>query len=349
MNLREGSRAQTSHNVHERFSKCQQGGTCTIINELFGAYVTTQGSDEEKLGRWSWIKLQGTNISTRIITAYMPCTTRKEAVHATMAQHRRYWRLQGNTNCPRKIWRNDLINLLKQWRSEGDKTILLLDSNENMNDGKLARLLQQDDLQMKDIVKHRTKKRGPPTFIRGKRQIDGAWMTPDIEINRACFLPFFFGVGDHRAIIIDIPEYSILGDGVHKIARPTARRLVCNKQDVRQRYNYILENYCLQHRIQEKVYKLFPPSFPVSKTKQKAMELLDKTLSEGMRHAEKKCRRLKMGQVPFSDTLVKAGIRIRVWNLVIKHKERNCVKTRRIRRVTKKCNLKKVLKVQKLI
>ena len=50
-----------------------------------------------------------------------------------------------------KIWRNDLIKLLKQWRSEGDKIILLLDSNENMNDGQLARLLQQEDHQMKDM------------------------------------------------------------------------------------------------------------------------------------------------------------------------------------------------------
>ena len=115
----------------------------------------------------------------------MPCITRKEAVHATMAQHRRYWKLQGCINCPRRIWRNDLIKLLKQWRSEGDKIILLLDSNENMNDGQLARLLRQDDLQMKDMIKHRTKKKGPPIFIRGKRQIHGAWMTPDIDVTSA--------------------------------------------------------------------------------------------------------------------------------------------------------------------
>ena len=112
MDLREGSRVQRSHNVLERFSKCQQGGTCITANELVGTFVTTQGSDEEGLGRWSWIKLQGNNISTRIISAYMSCITRKEAVHAIMAQQRRYWRLQGNRECPRKSRRNDLIKAL---------------------------------------------------------------------------------------------------------------------------------------------------------------------------------------------------------------------------------------------
>ena len=75
-----------------------------------------------------------------------------------------------------------------------------------MENGVLSRLLQQEDLQMKDMIKQRTGVPGSPTFIRGKRQIDGAWMTPDIIVNRACFLPFFFGVGDHRAILLDVPQ-----------------------------------------------------------------------------------------------------------------------------------------------
>ena len=58
-----------------------------------------------------------------------------------------------------------------------------------------------------------------------------------------------------------------------------------------------------------------------------------KTVCEGMKHAEKKCRRIRMEQVPFSDTLIKAGMRIRVWNLV----------TRTVRRLTERCKLQQVL------
>ena len=49
-----------------------------IANEEVAQYITTQGTDEEGLGRWSWIRLEGAGAATRIITAYIPCTTRKK-------------------------------------------------------------------------------------------------------------------------------------------------------------------------------------------------------------------------------------------------------------------------------
>ena len=96
LDLREGSRTQTSHNVHERFSTVQQGGTCILAQEAIGSFVSEQGSDAEGLGRLSWLKLSGKSITTRIVVDYMPCTTRKQAVYVTLAQQRRYWKLQGN-------------------------------------------------------------------------------------------------------------------------------------------------------------------------------------------------------------------------------------------------------------
>ena len=253
MDLREGSKCQTSHNVHERFGLCQQGGTCITANELTGSYVVEQGADDEGLGRWSWMKLAGKGVTTRIVVAYFPCNTRKQAINATMAQHRRYWRLQGNRICPRRLMREALVHQLKEWRNQGDKIILLTDSNENMSGGPLARMLAGPDLGMIDAIQHRSKTPGPPTFVRGQRQIDGAWVTPDIDINGARFLPFFFGVGDHRSMVLDIPLHSILGGDIHKISRPTSRRLTCSNPEIRDKYNEILEMYCIQHRIQQKI------------------------------------------------------------------------------------------------
>ena len=345
LDLREGARCQTSHNVHERFGTCQQGGTCLTANEIAGTYVTEQGADEEGLGRWSWMKFSGKGATTRIVVAYMPCKTRKQAVQATMAQHRRYWRLQGDRTCPRKLMRIALINQLKEWRSNGEKLIVLIGSNENMAEGPLARMLQDPELDMTDAVGYRSQSQGPATFVRGKRQIDGAWVTPDIDIKRACFLPFFFGVGDHRAILLDIPIYSLLGGDIHKIARPTSRRLTCSNPEVREKYNEILDLYCVQHRIQEKLYSLFPPTQPPSPTTCRVMETVDRVLGEGMIHAEKKCRKIRAGEVPFSEKLVKAGHKIKLWKLVVKHKLTHSVKTRRIRRAAKRCNLSSVLSV----
>ena len=168
LDLREGARCQTSHNVHERFGINQQGVTCLVVNEMMGGFVTEQGVDEEGLGRWSWIKFTGKTVITRIVVAYMPCSTRKQAVHATMAQHRRYWRLQGKKTCPRKLMRLALIGKLKEWRGLGEKLILLIDSNENMEGGPLARMLADPDLDMVDAVKVRSHSPGPPNFCKRK-------------------------------------------------------------------------------------------------------------------------------------------------------------------------------------
>lgn len=78
MRLREGVKSQMSHSVHERFSKIQQGSTCMIANEEVTQYVTSQGSDNEGVGTWSWMRLTRDGASIRIITAYIPCNTRKK-------------------------------------------------------------------------------------------------------------------------------------------------------------------------------------------------------------------------------------------------------------------------------
>ena len=49
--------------------------------------------------------------------------------------------------------------------------------------------------------------------------------------------------------------------------------------------------------------------------------------------------------MPFSDKLTKSGRYIELWNLVIRHKERNQVNTRLIRRKAKKIGLRQVLAV----
>mmetsp|Transcript_11877 Transcript_11877/g.17372 ORF Transcript_11877/g.17372 Transcript_11877/m.17372 type:complete len:207 (+) Transcript_11877:1840-2460(+) len=206
MGLREGVKSQTSHNVHECFGKIQQGGNCMIANEEVDQYITTQDSDEERLGRWSWIQLAGDGAVTRIITAYIPCATRKRAISATIAQEKSCWRLQGEYQCPRKLLRRDLMSTMLRWREEGDKLILLLDGNDNMKNEQLARMLRCPDIDMKDDIKYRIETDGPATFVHGSRQIDGAWVALDVEISAACVLSFFFGVGNHRAILLERVE-----------------------------------------------------------------------------------------------------------------------------------------------
>ena len=53
LGLHDGSKCRTSHNVHERFGRCQQGGTSIAATEAVGSFVTDSGADTEGLGCWS--------------------------------------------------------------------------------------------------------------------------------------------------------------------------------------------------------------------------------------------------------------------------------------------------------
>ena len=139
-------------------------------------------------------------------------------------------------------------------------------------------MLAHSDLGMIDAINHRTKEHSPNTSIRGSRKIDGAWVTLNVDISRVCFLPFFFGVGDHQGTILDIPQRTLLGGDSHSIMLLMARRLTCNKHVVQAKYNNLLELYCVNHRIQQKIYPLFPTTYPPNQATSQTMEVIDRVI-----------------------------------------------------------------------
>ena len=116
-----------------------------------------------------------------------------------------------------------------------------------MKNCQLMRMLTQPDLDMKDAVKLRSNTEGIATFVREYWKIDGAWVTTDIDICAPCFLPFYFGVGCHRKILLDIPQHSLIVGTVHNVTRRTVRRMKWNMYEVQQNHNNYLELCCSQY------------------------------------------------------------------------------------------------------
>ena len=110
LSLQEGSKTCKGHNTHERFSMHQQGGVFMAAMAAASENIVETGQDEESLGRWCWMKFEGRQMITRVLVAYQPCVTRKEARTATIAQQKRYWRIKGDFRCPRKILGHSLWN-----------------------------------------------------------------------------------------------------------------------------------------------------------------------------------------------------------------------------------------------
>ena len=232
--------------------------------------------------------------------------------------------------------------MLQEWKEEGDKLILFIDSNENMEKGQLQQMLQNEGIDMRDVIKYKSKMPGPPTFVRDTRQIDAVQITKDIEIDAACFTPFYFGIGDHRGIIIDIPKTSLTGGENKNICRPTERKLQCNEEKVWRKYNERLESYFIRHRIQRKIETANIHNNDKIKLR-KTMNKINQVITEGMINAEKKCRKIRAGMVPFSPIVAEAGTKVKLWSLIVRHHNGSNINTRYIRRIATKCKIKKAL------
>jgi hypothetical protein len=66
-------RMQTSESVEPGMERYKPGGTLTVAVQPWCGRIADRGDDTTGLGRWSWIKLRGTqNKFVFVITAYRP-------------------------------------------------------------------------------------------------------------------------------------------------------------------------------------------------------------------------------------------------------------------------------------
>ena len=71
-------------------------------------------------------------------------------------------------------FREDLVQLLTEWREQGDRLIVCLDANEDIYKKLLGKALTaRDGLAMKEVVGDFTGRRLGATHFRGSKPIDG--------------------------------------------------------------------------------------------------------------------------------------------------------------------------------
>ena len=202
--------------------------------------------------------------------------------------------------CPCVRFWEDLLRQMKQWRKDGKRLILCLDANENIYRGELGRRLTKlDGLGMKEVVGEFTVRQLGATYFRGSKPIDEVWTTGDITVTNACVMPVGFGVGDHRLFVVNFATTTLVGSGTTTVVRPALRRLNTKIHGCADRYNKSLCPNILRHRLLERM--VAAASLGTSKTVfAQTLNKLDQEWEAYMKHAEKKCRRLKSGWIPFS-------------------------------------------------
>ncbi len=249
-----------AHNVHDwqQAGRVQEGGTGAICFGEATGFIRKVGKDKEGLGRWSWILFGGSDgHTTRLITAYNPCKSGRINSGTSYQQQRRYFiTKKKDLTCPRILFRRHLTTAIAEWRKGGDRIILFMDHNEHVYDGPLGKALgERDGLNLQEVILACTGAPTGATFFRGSQPIDGLWTSDDLDISNACVMPFGYGVGDHRAFVLDIPLLSLVGDNPVRIVRPASRRLNSRLPGCNKAYVNSLEKNIIQHRLIERLHE----------------------------------------------------------------------------------------------
>jgi hypothetical protein len=152
---------------------------------------------------------------------------------------------------------------------------------------------------MKEVVGEFTARQLGATYFRGSKPIDGVWTTGDITVTNVCVMPVGFGVGDHRLFVVDFATTTLVGSGTTTVVRPALRRLNTKIHGCADRYNKSLRRNILHHRLLKRMVAAASSGASKSDIAQ-TLNKLDQEREAYMKHAEKKCRRLKSGRIPFS-------------------------------------------------
>jgi hypothetical protein len=331
-----------SHNCTSRPTAPHQwGGTALFSLNKSSHRVIGKGADETKLGRWCWTLYRGRNNHTlRLYTGY--CPNPPSGPLSVYAQHRRYLTSHNDMRCPREAFIQDICKSINKANEEGNHIILLIDGNSNMKDSALKIGLEQSHL--KEAIIHRHGRNGPSTFRRNNNNsaIDGIWISPGLEIQAGGYFAFdeLIQNTDHRCLWVELTFREAFGHNMPAVVRPKTRRLHNRDPRIVANFHKTYERLAKRYNLVERALKLDEAStHPLSLEHQYEYETLDAIRCDITACAEKRCRKLRKGQVAYSPQVHLASIRITAWSLLQKHRQGLKVSSRLLKRSMKKANL----------
>ncbi len=223
---------------------------------------------------------------------------------------------------------------LRQWR----RIVLFIDHNEHAIEGKLGKALaDREGLNLREAILSHTRASPGATFFWGLCQIDILWVSSDLDISNMCVMPFGFGVGNHRAFILDIPLESLVGINPVKIVRPASRRLNSCLPECGKAYIASLESNIVQQRLLEHLQAAHTGGFPAEETARRVITI-DKEGKTYMRHAEKIFRKIKCCKILFSPEASIWICRVQVYYSLLQYHLGRIKHCGNLKRAARKCN-----------
>ncbi len=248
-----------------------------------------------------------------------------------------------NLACPRKKIREDLVAQLPRWRNDKDRLIVCLDANKHIYKNSIGKALTDiEGLAMKEVFGDLTGTPMGSTFFCGSKPIDGVWATSDIMVSNAAIMLAGYQIGDHKLFVINFLMMDIIGISPPRIVRPASRRLNTKIPRVAVEYAQILEKKILKHRLIDRT----GANHTSSKSRRKVakrLNRLDNKLGQYMRHAEKKCRKIKSGRIPFLPEASQWICRTQVYRSLLKYHAGRIRNRGNLKQMARRCNIPNVV------
>ena len=323
VNLRSVSSFNTTEKPKGHY---QPGGTAIVATNTLCGHIKNTGVDFRKLGRWSWMLLEGEpGHRTRIIQVYSVGNNRSTELGSAYQQSLRCIQtndLRSTTSpddptTPKDLLTTDLLKQLRTWKMQGDQMIVMMDANDHILTGSLGKALvgQKWDIGLEEIS-HRAWGDFPPnTYIRGHRPVDGVWASSTLEIVGFKILPFYSSVGDHRGMVFDVTTRSLLGKYEARVEKAGCRRLISSNQGSVDRYNKLVEDQVKRHKLRERLDELDMEMGNDAPTRDQICraDIIFEQIAEIQLHAERKCRKILKPDLEFSSEIKFWHERVNAW------------------------------------
>ena len=242
------------------------GGTLTIYDGNWSRRIT-KGIDSHKLGRWSYITLNGRNNSfLTIIIGYRVCQGQHRnsvGMNTAFMQQDTLLKKKGNKRTPQEMFIVDMTSFIEGLIAKGHEIIVALDANECW-DSPHSRIQEMIlKLGLFDIAKERHRMRVPNTYSRANSasRIDYIFGSENVLKNTVAFgmAPENYGniLGDHRPQYLDLNINALLDLNSKDIGSPTSRLLKSTDPKCVQRYVDTLKKHFEAHRVFERVEELW--------------------------------------------------------------------------------------------
>jgi hypothetical protein len=155
-------------------------------------------------------------------------------------------------------------------------------------------------------------------------------------------MPFGYGIGNHRAFILDILIESLVGVDPIKIVQPAGRRFNSRLPGCSQLYIDSLKGNITRHCLLKQLFEVHTGNYSDEERARRVI-IINKEGKAYMRHAEKICRKIKCCRITFSPEAAIWIRQVQLYYSLLQYYKGKIKNHRNLKHAARQCNIHNLL------